>query len=561
VGGNSWFINSTTVLAKGGSGGLYVTAIGGPGGAGGDAASGIGDDPKYSGGAGGRGRNNNSGAGGPGGSSAGTASNGNSGADSWTTSTGMTAVTDGGPGGNGHPGAEGDGYPPASGPGGGGGGSAEKINITTPVKGGNGYAGQVKLTWTASATTYITNGAAEPSSVTIAPGAGITDLDNFTLQTSAATDTVTGATVTLGPANAYANIAQVDITNTSNTAQCTAVTSLSSNTVVFSTCSIPATTTETTFKVRITPKIHTSMPAVPGASYATTGWVTSFTTTNTQSGSDTGSATITVDNLSPAGTTGASATPGNEQVDVGWTPPGDSDFQQVYIYCKTSSMISGEAPTEGTDPAVDGTPCDDTARMKYKGTASPQTISDLTNSTLYYFRIYARDTNGNFTAYASTQEVSATPAFSLSTTIEIRNVADTAEVSTIIFPAGDSSAVISNPTGNVDVQILTATASEAAPVAILKSATAYTLWYNITSTATWSDAVASEKLYTIALGGDLNLTTFGTNAYNMTVWGTDQETTQALDGTNSEELYLQVTLSTLAGKTGTSTLTILGETP
>jgi hypothetical protein len=397
--------------------------------------------------------------------------------------------------------------------------------------------------------------------VTIAPGASITDLDNFTLQTSTATDTVTGATVTLGPANAYNNIHQVDITNTSNVAQCTAVTSLSSNTVVFSTCTIPATTSETTFKVRITPKAHGDMPAVPGASYATTGWVTSFTTTNTQSGSDTGSATITVDNLSPAGTTGANASPGDGQVDVGWTPPGDSDFQQVYIYCKTSSMISGEAPTEGTDPSVDGTACDGTARMKYKGTASPQTISSLTNDTLYYFRIYARDDNGNFTAYASTQEVSATPVAGLSTAIEIRNVADTADVATITFPSGASSAIISNPTGNVDVQVLTAIASEASPVAILKSAAAYTLWYNVTSTATWGDAVASEKLYTIAIDADLDLTTFGTNAYNITVWGTDQETTQALDGTNSEELYLQVTLSALAGKTGTSTLTILGETP
>jgi len=146
-------------------------------------------------------------------------------------------------------------------------------------------------------------------------------------------------------------------------------------------------------------------------------------------------------------------------------------------------------------------------------------------------------------------------------TISIRNVADNADVATITFPAGAPSAVISNPTGNVNVQILTATASEAAPVAILKSAAAYTLWYNVTSTSTWDEAVASEKLYTIAIDGELNLTTFGSSAYNMTVWGTDQETTQALAAGVNKELYLQATLATLAGKAGTSTLSVLGETP
>ena len=147
-------------------------------------------------------------------------------------------------------------------------------------------------------------------------------------------------------------------------------------------------------------------------------------------------------------------------------------------------------------------------------------------------------------------------------TISIRNVADNADVSTITFPAGAPSAVISNPTGNLDIQVLTATASEASPVAILKSAAAYKLWYNVTSTSTWDDAVASEKLYTIALAAEVSLTTFGTNAYNMTVWGTDQDTTtQALAAGVSKELYLQVTLAALAGKTGTSTLSVIGETP
>lgn len=152
-------------------------------------------------------------------------------------------------------------------------------------------------------------------------------------------------------------------------------------------------------------------------------------------------------------------------------------------------------------------------------------------------------------------------ATSLSTTIQIRNVADNADVSSITFPAGDISSPVSNPTGNVDVQNLTATGSAAAPVAILKSSTAYTLWYNVTDTSGWADTVASEKFYTLALGGDLTLTYFNDNADNMTVWDTDQSTTQALSGSASKELFLQITLSSNYGKTGQSTLSVLGETP
>jgi hypothetical protein len=78
--------------------------------------------------------------GGGGGGSGGTAATGNSS----TSGTGGAAVTGGGPGGN--AGATGPGNPPSSGPGGGGGGAG--------VSGaaGNGYAGQVKITYSSSTT-------------------------------------------------------------------------------------------------------------------------------------------------------------------------------------------------------------------------------------------------------------------------------------------------------------------------------------------------------------------------------------------------------------------------
>ena len=251
-------------------------------------------------------------------------------------------------------------------------------------------------------TTTIGN-AADPGSVTIAPGAPITDLDNFSLVASSGTDTVTAATVTLVPAGAFNNIGQADITDVSGAAQCTAITNPVSNILSFTGCSIPVTTTITTFKVRITPRTHANMPVVPGASYAVTGTVTAFTSTNTQAGSDTGSAEVTVDNLSPSNVTGASSTPGDTQVTVNWTNPG-SDFSNVLVLRNTATIV--DVPTEGSSPAVDSTIGTSVVRYIAVGTSFIDT--GLMNGTPYFYRIFAKDIHGN---YADTGvEVSTTPS-------------------------------------------------------------------------------------------------------------------------------------------------------
>ena len=159
TGGDSYFVNASTCMAKGGTGG-------GPGntgtaGTGGVAGSSVGD-VKHSGGSGsstgtvGRG----------GGGSAGTGSNGNSGSGS----TGATVVTGGGPGGNG--GTDADGSSPISGPGGGGGGGDAEVWLIfeTPHNGGAGYAGQVRITYTLPNDPTISLGAnpSVPQGTTIA---------------------------------------------------------------------------------------------------------------------------------------------------------------------------------------------------------------------------------------------------------------------------------------------------------------------------------------------------------------------------------------------------------
>ena len=255
----------------------------------------------------------------------------------------------------------------------------------------------------AAITTTLATGS-DPAAATIAPGAVATDVDLFTLQTSSGTETVTSVTVNLSTNSGIGLLAITDNANTVLGSTASPVTG--SNVITVS--GMSAGTTLTTFKVRATPLSHALMPAPAGGAYAITAPVTSWAGANTHAGSDTNSNALTIDNGSPAGTTGAGAVAGNAQVTVSWTNPADADFQKVIIYCKTASIT--ETPTEGSDPTVDVAACDATARVKYNGSISPQIITGLTNGTLYYFRIYARDTNGNFTAIASTQQVSATPA-------------------------------------------------------------------------------------------------------------------------------------------------------
>ncbi|MCW3092297.1 MAG: type sorting protein [Ferruginibacter sp.] len=140
-GGDTWFQNSTSILAKGGGGGFTpANQLGGIFGPGGASASSIGT-PIFAGGSGGSGRKDNAGRGGPGGSSAGTTSNGTSGPTPWSTELASLAPADGGKGGNGglerNPGSIG------VSPGGGGGGAGDQTN-----SGGNGAPGQVRITYT-----------------------------------------------------------------------------------------------------------------------------------------------------------------------------------------------------------------------------------------------------------------------------------------------------------------------------------------------------------------------------------------------------------------------------
>ena len=153
-GGDSWFNNSSTVLAKGGQGGETVNANPGRFGVGGTGTTtGSIGDVLFAGGNGATSTTANFG--GAGGGSAGTGSAGT--AASTTTGVGATAVTGGGNGGNANPtsGSSGAGQTPTTTPGGGGGGA--RSSSATVQAGGTGAIGRVVLTYAIPRAIYRAN--------------------------------------------------------------------------------------------------------------------------------------------------------------------------------------------------------------------------------------------------------------------------------------------------------------------------------------------------------------------------------------------------------------------
>src|SRR6185503_11856736 len=119
---------------------------------------------------------------------------------------------------------------------------------------------------------------------------------------------------------------------------------------------------------------------------------TAFTTALVTSGSDSSSATITIDNASPADVTSPNGTAGDAQVTLVWTNPVDSDFDSVLVLRSLASIT--DVPTEGATYLVDDTLGASSVRYVSNNT----TFNDvaLTNGTAYHYQIFSKDTHGNY---------------------------------------------------------------------------------------------------------------------------------------------------------------------
>jgi hypothetical protein len=191
------------------------------------------------------------------------------------------------------------------------------------------------------------------------------------------------------------------------------------------------TTSSTIFKVRITPKTHANMPAVPGASFATTGTVTGWTGTNAHLGTDGASAVITIDNLSPGAATSMSAIAGNAKITFAWTAPSDADAASAVLLRWTAATPGAEVPVEGTVYTAGTTITTATVACVIANTSS-QAISGivdgtggtagcttvaLTNGTQYSYKIFEKDSNGNYDAGTNFTGTPFTPVAPITTTL------------------------------------------------------------------------------------------------------------------------------------------------
>ncbi len=149
-----------------------------------------------------------------------------------------------------------------------------------------------------------------------------------------------------------------------------------------------------------------------------------------------------------------------------------------------------------------------------------------------------------------------------STTILIKAQDYTTNVSNITFPQGAPGFTVSTPYNNID----TNTSPQAfgvskKPVVTLvnTAASSYIIYFNITTFA--PDNVVANEYYLINAKG---AACTDASAINQTVnFDVDTTTTVPIAATGTDaakkDLYLKVTLSALAGKSGTSAITILGE--
>ncbi len=235
----------------------------------------------------------------------------------------------------------------------------------------------------------------DPANAALAPDGAATMADAFTFKTGTGTDTITDVTVGLG-SGAAGGLSLVEITNDAGTTVYGSVANPATDTptITLSTNTLTATTTQTQYKIRVTPKSHAAMPAPPGSTYSVTAKINSWSGSGTQEGSDTAGTTVTIDNLSPGDVTGASGSVGSGQVILSWANPADADLSSVVVLRDTVAVA--DTPVEGATYVVGNTIGTSVVRCVIAPPTATCTDTGLTNGTAYHYKIYAKDSNGNY---------------------------------------------------------------------------------------------------------------------------------------------------------------------
>ena len=139
---------------------------------------------------------------------------------------------------------------------------------------------------------------------------------------------------------------------------------------------------------------------------------------------------------------------------------------------------------------------------------------------------------------------------------------DTA-VATITFPETVSGDTVSVPYNNIDgsgdPQVLSSTVSE--PVVHIKNTHASITYNIILEITTWTNSVVSMEYYNLVADDAVNIQMVASELSNTSGAARSVSTGVSITAGTYKDLYLKLTMGSVYGKTGTSTLTILGEAP
>lgn len=241
-------------------------------------------------------------------------------------------------------------------------------------------------------TTTIGDGT-NPASTTLTPGGSATMAGAFTFQTDTGVDTISSVVVNLGVGNS-AGISLVEVTSDDGVTVYGSVVNPASDTPSITLAGLTATTASTQYKIRITPKSHTNMPAPPDVEYTVVAVVSSWVSPNTSAGVDTSGAVITIDNLSPSEVSNIAGIESPGQVQISWTNPVDADFQSVIILRNTVPVT--DVPIEGSTYIVTDIIGASEVRCVEVNTSATCTDTGLADGITYYYKAFAKDTRGNY---------------------------------------------------------------------------------------------------------------------------------------------------------------------
>jgi uncharacterized membrane protein YgcG len=150
------------------------------------------------------------------------------------------------------------------------------------------------------------------------------------------------------------------------------------------------------------------MPAVPGAIYSITSYISSWVGTNaTQAGSDATTSTttiLTIDNLSPSAPSSITGTKtATEQMILSYTNATTADATTTLVL--RSTTLTTDTPVEGTSYTVGNTIGASTVTCVKNsitlGAADSCTYTTPSRSTNYYFRLFTQDITGNYSQAAT----------------------------------------------------------------------------------------------------------------------------------------------------------------